>query len=299
MKNKNLVIVILGIILVLTAAVAGWRLFTAGKTSPGPSAASGTERKVLYWTDPMTPGYRSDKPGKSPFMDMDLVPVYEEPTAMSGAPIVTVRPEIVNNLGVRTYQVARGGLSRELAVQGYLFQDGKGMHVLVDIFERGAGWVRAGLPATVLVPDAPGRTWEGVVENVSSDVDIGARSLKARVLVRDPGTALKPNQFADVVIKGAHLDNRNIMVPREALIRTGRRNAVVLGLGGGRFQPVEVEVGEESGDWIEISKGVKEGDTVVVSGQFLIDSEASVRTSFKRMESQPEESHADHEGGKP
>lgn len=299
MKRKTLVIVILGAALVLAAAVAGWRLFTAGKTSPGPSAVSGTERKVLYWTDPMSPGYRSDKPGKSPFMDMDLVPIYEEQTAASGAPIVTVRPEIVNSLGVRTYQVARGGLSRELAVQGYLFQDGKGMHVLVDIFERGAGWVRAGLPATVLVPDAPGRTWEGVVESVSSDVDIGARSLKARVLVRNPGDALKPNQFADVVIKGARLDNRKIMVPREALIRTGRRNAVVLGLGGGRFQPVEVEVGEESGDWIEISKGVKEGDTVVVSGQFLIDSEASVRASFQRMESPAAESPAVHEGTKP
>ena len=299
MKNKKQVIAILGIILVLAAAVAGWRLFTAGKTSPGPSAASVTERKVLYWTDPMTPGYRSDKPGKSPFMDMDLAPVYEEPTAASGAPIVTVRPEIVNSLGVRTYQVARGGLSRELAAQGYLFQDGKGMHVLLDIFERGAGWVRPGMPATVLVPDAPGRRWEGVVESVSSDVDIGARSLKARVLVRNAGTALKPNQFADVVIQGTRLDNRKIMVPREALIRTGRRNAVVLGLGGGRFQPMEVEIGEESGDWIEIRQGVKEGDTVVVSGQFLIDSEASVRASFQRMESPPEESHADHEGRKP
>ncbi len=299
MKNKNLVIVILGIVLVLLAAVEGWRLFTAGKKSAETPAAAGTERKVLYWTDPMVPGYRSDKPGKSPFMDMDLVPVYEEDTAASGAPIVTVRPEIVNSLGVRTYQVARGGLSRELAAQGYLFQDGMGMHVLVDIFERGAGWVRVGLPAVVLVPDAPGRTWEGVVESVNADVDIGARSLKARVLVRNPGTALKPNQFADVVIKGTRLDNRKIMLPREALIRTGRRNAVVLGLGGGRFQPVEVEVGEESGDWIEIRKGVKEGDTVVVSGQFLIDSEASVRASFQRMESPPEKSHADHEGSKP
>jgi Cu(I)/Ag(I) efflux system membrane fusion protein len=155
------------------------------------------------------------------------------------------------------------------------------------------------MPATVLVSDAPGRRWDGVVESVSSDVDIGARSLKARVLVRNPGDALKPNQFADVVIKGARLDSRKIMVPREALIRTGRRNAVVLGLGGGRFQPVEVEVGEESGDWIEISKGVKEGDTVVVSGQFLIDSEANVRASFQRMESPAAESPAVHEGTKP
>ena len=297
MKNKNLVIVILGIILLLVAGVEGWRLFTAGNKSA--ETASAPERKVLYWTDPMVPGYRSDKPGKSPFMDMDLVPVYEEDSSASGAPIVTVRPEIVNSLGVRTYQVERGGRTRELAAQGYLFHDGRGMHVLLDIFERGAGWVRAGMPAMVLVPDAPGRRWEGVVESVSSDVDIGARSLKARVLVRNPDAALKPNQFADVVIKGTRVDEQKIMVPREALIRTGRRNAVVLGLGGGRFQPVKVEVGEESGDWIEIRQGVKDGDTVVVSGQFLIDSESSVRASFKRMEAQPEETHADHEGSKP
>jgi len=299
MKNRNLVIMMLGIVLVVVAAVEGWRTYTAATKSDEAPATSVAERKVLYWTDPMVPGYRSDKPGKSPFMDMDLVPVYEEDAAASGAPVVTVRPEIVNSLGVRTYRVARGGQSRELAAQGYLFRDGKGMHVLVDIFERGAGWVRAGLPATVFVPDAPGRTWGGVVETVGSDVDIGTRSLKARVLVRNPGNALKPNQFADVVIKGTRLDNPNIMVPREALIRTGRRNAVVLGLGGGRFQPVDVEVGEEFGDKIEIRKGVKEGDTVVVSGQFLIDSEASVRASFQRMEAPSEEPHADREGSKP
>ena len=299
MKNKNLGIAILGIILVLVVVVEGWRLFTAGSKPAELPAASGTERKVLYWTDPMVPGYRSDKPGKSPFMDMDLVPVYEEETTSSGAPIVTVRPEIVNSLGVRTYRIERGVHTRELAAQGYLFHDGRGMHVLLDIFERGAGWVRPGMSATVLVPDAPGRRWEGVVESVSSDVDIGARSIKARVLVRNPGEALKPNQFADVVIQGARLDSQKIMVPREALIRTGRRNAVVLGLGGGRFQPVEVEIGEESGDWVEIRRGVKDGDTVVVSGQFLIDSEANVRASFKRMEIQPEVTHADHEGSKP
>ena len=299
MKNKNSVIAILVMILVLAATVEGWRLFTAGKKSAETPAASGAERKVLYWTDPMVPGYRSDKPGKSPFMDMDLVAVYEEDSAESGAPIIKVRPEVMNNLGVRTYQVERGGRTRELAVQGYLFQDDNGMHVLLDIFERGAGWVRAGMPATVLVPDAPGRRWEGVVESVRSDVDIGTRSIKARVLVRNAGSALKPNQFADVVIKGTQLDNQKIMVPREALIRTGQRNAVVLGLGGGRFQPVKVEIGEESGDWIEIRQGVKDGDTVVVSGQFLIDSESNVRASFKRMESQPEESRADQEASKP
>ena len=299
MNRKTILIVLIGGAVVLGAAVAGWRLVGVSKTTSGPAAKTKEERKVLYWTDPMTPGYRSDKPGKSPFMDMDLVPVYEGEAAVSGAQIVTVRPEIVNSLGVRTYQVTRGGLPRELAAQGYLIHDNRGVHVLVDIFERGAGWIRAGLPAVVRIPDAPGRTWGGVVESVNADVDFGARSLKARVLIKNPGAMLKPNLFADVVIQGAALDNQKIMVPREALIRTGRRSAVVLGLGAGRFQPVEVEAGEESGDWIEIRTGVKQGDTVVVSGQFLIDSEASVRASFQRMETRPAESGPGLEGPKP
>jgi Cu(I)/Ag(I) efflux system membrane fusion protein len=85
------------------------------------------------------------------------------------------------------------------------------------------------------------------------------------------------------------------MVPREALIRTGTRTSVVLNVGAGRFQPVEVVPGEESGDWVEIRQGIKEGDTVVTSGQFLIDSESSVRASFQRMESAPAaDPHAGH-----
>jgi Cu(I)/Ag(I) efflux system membrane fusion protein len=69
---------------------------------------------------------------------------------------------------------------------------------------------------------------------------------------------------------------------------------VVLNVGEGRFQPVEVVAGEESGDWVEIRQGIKEGDTVVTSGQFLIDSEASVRASFQRMEPTPADPHAGH-----
>jgi Cu(I)/Ag(I) efflux system membrane fusion protein len=170
--------------------------------------------------------------------------------------------------------------------------------VLVDTFEHGA-WIRAGLPAEIRVVDFPGREWSGTVESVRSDVDIGARSLKARIRFTNPDAALGPNMYADVVIRDTARRDQKLMVPREALIRTGARTAVVLALGSGRFQPVEVVPGEESGDWVEIRRGIKEGDTVVTSGQFLIDSEASVRASFQRMEPAPTDPQAGHQEKKP
>lgn len=281
MNQKMKLTSIIGVAIVLGIA-AGWYFLYSGK---GPANAGGdtkAERQVLYWTDPMVPGYRSDKPGKSPFMDMDLVPVYADEAA-GGAPMITIRPEFIQNFGVRTHKVERGGASRSVAAQGYLFREAGVLRVLVDSFDR-ATWVRAGLPAEIRVTDVPGRHWSGTVESVKSDVDIGTRSLRARIRIANPDAALKPNMYADVVIRDIARRDDKITIPREALIRTGTRTAVVLALDGGRFQPVEVVPGEEYGDWVEIRQGIKEGDTVVTSGQFLIDSEASVRASFQRME---------------
>ncbi len=281
-NRKTIVTGALGLVVLAVAGAGIWYATTAKKTPEAATSAKG-ERKVLYWTDPMIPGFKSDKPGKSP-MNMDMVPVYEDEAGAGGAPIVTIRPEIVNNLGVRTYQVARGGVSQTLVAQGYLFREGGRVLALVDIFDRDTDWVRPGLAAEVRVADLPGKTWGGAVERVEPDVDIGARSFKVRVSLHKPNAALKPNMFAEVTIKSSAPDGQGVAVPREALIRTGFRTAVVLALGDGRFQPVEVVAGRESGDWVEIAQGVKEGDTVVVSGQFLIDSEANVRASFRRLE---------------
>ena len=178
-RNKS---VIIGVIAV--AASSAWYFLNSKTPMPATmETAADAERKPLYWTDPMVPGFKADKPGKSPFMDMQLVPVYAEG---DDAALVSIRPEIIQNLGVRTHTVERG--------------------------------------------------------------------------------------------------NRAIRIPREALIRTGTRNAVVLAVGNGQFKPVDVTPGAESGDFIEIRQGIKAGDVVVTSGQFLIDSEASVRASFQRME---------------
>ena len=293
MNKKIKLTAIVGVALVLGVA-AGWYFLYPGKNPADTGSAAKTERKVLYWTDPMVPGYRSDKPGPSPFMDMDLVPVYaDEGGASDGAPVVTIRPEFIQNFGVRTHKVTRGGAARSLTAHGYLFREGGVLLVLVDSFEH-AAWVQSGLPAVISFPDFPGRQWNGTVESVRSDVDIGTRSLKARIRVINPDAALRPNMYADVVIRDKARRDQKLMVPREALIRTGTRTSLVLNVGAGRFQPVEVVPGEESGDWVEIRQGIKEGDTVVTSGQFLIDSEASVRASFQRMESAPADPHAGH-----
>lgn len=281
MNRKQTMIV--GVIAAAFGAVAfwSWYFLSSQEQKPAPTAAT-AERKVLYWTDPMVPGYKADKPGKSPFMDMELVPVYDD---AAGAAIVSVRPEIAQSLGVRTHTVTRGSPPRRVTVTGYLFRDARGLAVLVDLIDRDASSVRTGQRAEVRVTDVPEQLWSGVIEEIESDVGIGARALKARIRLSHTSSALQPNMFAEVAILGAAASKSALFIPREALIRTGSRNAVVLALGEGRFQPVAVTPGVESGDWIEIYHGIKEGDIVVTSGQFLIDSEASVRASFSRMQS--------------
>lgn len=272
-------------IAVLAAAVLAvalvWYVVARNPEKSAPSLAAGTqaERKVLYWADPMTPGFRSDKPGKSPLMDMDLVPVYEDETA----DVVTLRPEIVQRLGVRTHQAARGAPPRRIVTTGYMFRDSRGLTALVDLFDREAAAVRPGQIAEVRILDSP-TLYHGVVESIESDIEIGARAFKARIRMTHADIVLRPNMLAEVAILATAPGKQAIYIPREALIRTGTRNAVVLALGAGRFQPVEVVPGVETDDWVEIQRGIGEGDVVVTSGQFLIDSEANVRASFQRME---------------
>ncbi len=291
MKRKQIFLIASLAFAVLAAAAAvTWYLAT---TPPTPAAGPAPgERKVLYWTDPMVPGFRSEQPGKSPFMDMELVPVYADDAG--GAPVVSVRPEIMQSLGVRTYQVTRSQEPRRVRASGHVVRVEQEWFVLVDIPERDAAWVRAGLPAEVRVPDLPGRNWSGRVERVEPDLDVGTRYLRAHVRIRNPERELRPNLFAEAEVTAP--GGAALAVPREALIRTGTRTAVVRALGDGRFQPVDVVAGAERGDFIEILAGLNENDSVVVSGQFLIDSEANVRASFARMQPDTPAAGADHSG---
>jgi Cu(I)/Ag(I) efflux system membrane fusion protein len=114
--------------------------------------------------------------------------------------------------------------------------------VMVDVFEQQMAWVKPGLTAEITSPAYPGRVWEGRVEFVYPEVDPEARTLRARLELRNPDELLKLNQFVEVVIYGG--PKRDVLIlPREALILSGERELVVKALGDGRFQPVEIETG--------------------------------------------------------
>lgn len=375
------------------------------QTTAADTSAPG-ERKILYYRNPMGQPDTSPVPKKDS-MGMDYIPVYEE--AMSGGeggpPIVTIRPEVVNNLGVRTAGVERGTLAREIETVGYVSYDEsrighvhirtegwierlkvnsvgarvdpgdllfevyspslvtaqeeylqalasgnerliaasrsrlgalgipeseikrlertrkvertvkifahhsgvvselmvrEGMYLepateimtiidlqtvwlLAEVFERQADWVKAGQRANARIPSLPDKVWEGEVEYIYPDLDPTTRTLRVRLRFDNPDGKLKPNMFAHVSVFAEARANA-LSIPQEALIRDANGERVVLALGEGRFQQREVSTGIESGERIEIIKGLSEDNQVVVSAQFLIDSEANLTASFQRME---------------
>lgn len=154
--------------------------------------------------------------------------------------------------------------------------------LLAEVFERQANWVKVGQFADVTMGFIPGKTWEGKVEYIYPELDSKTRTLKARLRFDNPDELLKPNMFAKVAIYGGAKKDL-IIVPSEALIRTGKEQRVIIDLGEGRFVPRDVVAGMESGGLVEIKSGLKEGEKVVLSGHFLIDSEASLKASLMRM----------------
>ena len=154
--------------------------------------------------------------------------------------------------------------------------------LLAEVFERQSQWVEVGQDAEVTLSYIPGKSWKGKVEYIYPSLDPKTRTLKVRLRFENPGERLKPNMYANVKIYGGAKEN-TIVIPLEGLIRTGREERVILSLGDGRFEARNVEAGIESGNYVEILDGVREGDDIVISGQFLIDSEASMRASLNRM----------------
>jgi len=416
--NRNAIAVV-----IVLAGAAGYGLYrfgldrgaqsitatTVAAPATAPATGSGTAagKKVLYWHDPMVPGQKFDKPGKSPFMDMDLVPVYAEEGGDQGSVAISARMQ--QNLGVRTAEVTRHALAptveavgtvayneRDLAVvqarsngfverlfvravldpvrQGqplaelyvpdwvaaqeeYLsvarmasagaLVDGarqrmrlagmsdaqiqsvaasgkvqarftvtapiggvvaelgarEGMTVApgaplfringlstvwvnAEVPESLAAQVRPGSAVEARAPALGGAAFKGKVTAILPEVNPATRTLKMRVELANPAGALVPGMFATVMLKPAARVEM-LQVPSEAVITTGKRSVVVVALGDGRFAPVDVEIGMEANGQTEIRKGLEAGQQVVVSGQFLIDSEASLKGVTARMGDAP------------
>jgi Cu(I)/Ag(I) efflux system membrane fusion protein len=412
MNARTLVVVA---VLAGIAGAAGYGLYSIGMergmkmTSSGTAAADPAARRVLYWHDPMVPGQKFDKPGKSPFMDMPLVPVYEDGGVDEGK--VTINPRMQQNLGVRVAEVRKGALApsveavgsvayneRDVAVvqarsngfverlyvrapldpvrkgqslaelyvpdwvaaqEEYLSARrlaGTRMEALVDgarqrmrlagmneeqikmvestgkvhprftvvapisgvvaelgaregmtvmsgaplfringlgsvwvnaeVRESQASEVRVGNRVEARTPAFPDKVFKGRVSAILPEVNAATRTLKARVEIANPGAELKPGMFATVNFTPA-ARKEALLVPTEAVIQTGKRSVVIVAQGDGKFAQVEVVTGVESNGQTEIRNGLEAGQQVVVSGQFLIDSESSLRSTGTRMAGTP------------
>ena len=397
----------------------GMQMATPSESSPqksGGDAAAG--KKVLYWHDPMVPGQKFDKPGKSPFMDMQLVPVYADEGSDEGK--VTISPRMQQNLGMRVAEVTKGVLAPAVEAVGSVAYDersvivvqarsngyverlhvrapldpvskgqpladlfvpdwvaaqeeylsvkrmsGAGMDALLDaarqrmrlagmnedqirlvestgtvharttvtapaggvVAELGARegmtvtsgallfringldtvWVNAEIPENqaslvrrgsaveARTPALPGTVFKGRVSALLPEVNPATRTLKARVELANPGHRLMPGMFATVNFTPATREEV-LLVPTEAVIQTGKRSVVIVAQDGGKFAPVDVETGIEAGGRTEVRKGLNVGQKVVVSGQFLIDSEASLKAVTTRMGDAPMSEPAQKDG---
>jgi Cu(I)/Ag(I) efflux system membrane fusion protein len=383
----------------------GYQLGKRETTPASAEAPAAAGRKPLYWHDPMVPGQKFDKPGKSPFMDMQLVPVYADEGGDTGS--VSISPRVQQNLGVRTAQVVSAPLplavsavgsvafnEREVAVvqaraNGFVERvlvraplqpvrrgqplaevtmpdwvaaqeeflairrmqaaaapglldaarqrmrlAGMGEQQVRQVEEGGrvlarqllvapragvvtelaaregmavaAGaplytingldtvWVNAELPESVVAQVAPGADvlaraaalpgveLHGKVAAILPQVEAATRTVRARIELANPGGRLAPGMFVSLSFAPAQRQAA-LLVPSEAVIRTGTRNLVMLEDGPGKFAPVEVELGAEAGGQQEIRAGLHAGQQVAVSGQFLLDSEASLKGSGQRM----------------
>ena len=406
-----------GAVLLLVGLGAGWALsqwLSAGGHAGAPAtaaatAASAPERRVLYWYDPMVPTQRFDKPGKSPFMEMQLVPRYADEAGADAGSAVAVSPQAVQSLGLRVStaekrvlqaavdavgtvglnerdvsivqarangfvervhprapgdvipagaplaevlhpdwlaaqreylavratgdavlaQAARsrltllgmpaaliervdasgqpqavttivapsGGLIAELMVrQGMTVAAGM---TLARINGLGTVWVEAavpealgaavvtGQPAELRLVAFPGEVLRGKVAAVLPEASRDTRTLRVRVEVPNRGGRLRAGMFGQVRLLGAGQGTEVVTVPSEAVIRTGRRALVYVVDAPGRYRPVEVELGAEVDGRVAVLKGVEAGQQVVASGQFLIDSEASLQGLTARAPADP------------
>jgi Cu(I)/Ag(I) efflux system membrane fusion protein len=387
------------------AAYGGYRYARHDMAEQPVPAQADAGRKVLYWYDPMYPAQKFDKPGKSPFMDMQLVPRYADEAA-GAASSVAIAPQTVQNLGVRTAEAASGRLERRLEAVGavgyneravvqlqaraagfveklyarapldpvrkgaplveilypewagaqeeYLLlrrqgpanealaqaarqrllllgmseaeiaaveRDGKprtrqalvspvsgvvaelgvreGMTVaqgmpLFRLVDLSTVWVNAEIPEAQAALVRPGSKVEARVAGYSDavfngrvgailpEVSAATRTLKARVELANADGRLVPGMFATLAFLDA-ARGEAVLVPSEAVIRTGERDVIIVALGAGSFQAKEVQVGAEAGGKSEIRKGIAAGEKVVLSGQFLIDSEASLAGALARL----------------
>ncbi len=175
------------------------------------------------------------------------------------------------------------GMHAKAGMNLYKIADLSTVWVHADIYESQAPWVRPGLDAEVTLSYLPGEHFSGKILYLYPFVSEKTRTLRACIQVDNPNLKLEAGMYAEVKIKPV-ISPRALMIPEDAVIRTGERNVVFVALGEGRFQPKEVELGVKGeGGVFEVRSGLHEGDRVVASAQFLLDSESRLQEFIRKL----------------
>lgn len=175
----------------------------------------------------------------------------------------------------------------------YFIADLSRVWVFVDIFEEELPWVRVGDEADMQVQAVPGTVFKGQLTYIYPYAERQTRTIKARLEFSNDDLLLKPDMFVDIAIR-ANPRADVVAVPSEAVVRSGLREKVFVVREPGKFEPREVTLGLSSDGWTEIREGIEPGDEVVVSAQFLIDSESKLREAASKMQEIKQETHDDH-----
>jgi membrane fusion protein, copper/silver efflux system len=182
------------------------------------------------------------------------------------------------------YVLTRGAFPRQRVTpetELYALADLSKVWVMADVYEFEAADVREGVWADVTLSTYPGRTFRGRVTYINPQLESSTRTLKVRVELPNPGLLLKPDMFADVNLRIAGA--RSLVVPAEAVMDSGSEQTVFVALGDGYFEPRKVTLGGRAGNKYVVTSGLRAGEQVVTSGNFLIDSESRLKSATGQM----------------
>jgi multidrug efflux pump subunit AcrA (membrane-fusion protein) len=201
-----------------------------------------------------------------------------------------------------------GIVVEKMVVEGQMVEAGMKLYRVADlgtvwvqsqVYEQDLAFLKLGQEATVSLSYLPDREFRGRVTYIYPTVDEKTRTAKVRMEFHNPGFFLKPGMFATVKI-AAELEPEALLVPDMAVLRSGEKNTVFVALEGGKFEPRTVTIGARSdGNAYQVLSGLQEGDRVVTSGQFMLDSESQLREAIQKMlqpASAKNDEHAAHEG---
>jgi len=190
-------------------------------------------------------------------------------------PILAPISGILSELGVREGAMVQPGMA------AFTLTDLSSVWIIVEVPEAQAAELRIGLRAETHVQALPGRIFEGRLDYVYPELNAQTRTIKARITLANPEMVLRPGMFVEVVLLSAA--RKALTIPTEAVIQTGTRSVVII-MDGDRFRAATVKTGVEHDGRTEVLGGLNPGERVVASGQFLIDSEASLKGTLDRLE---------------